>query len=59
MSFDGAPLSVRDAAALAASRAHPAPPADAALDRARVGFVVYLIQHGRRFSDWPVREGVR
>ena len=56
MSFDRMPLSVRKAAAQAAAHSHPAPHAEFRLSWLR--FVVYLIQHDRRFDEWPARERV-
>lgn len=57
MSFDRCPASTRDAAAQAASHAHPAPPAAFRLSWLR--FYVYLVQHDRRFTEYPAKERAR
>lgn len=54
MSFDAASLSVRDAAAQAAAHAHPAPHAEQP-SREMIGFLHYLIDRRRQFTDWPAR----
>ena len=60
MSFDRLPLSVRDAAAQAASHAHPAPPEERAVVRLTwLRFYVYLTYNRHRFTDWPAKETVR
>lgn len=57
MSFDRCPTSTRDAAAWAAAHAHPAP--SAVLRLAWLRFYVYLVQHDRRFTEWPAKERAR
>lgn len=60
MSFDGCPLSVREAAALAAMHAHPpAPDERATLRLSWLRFYVYVIASRHRFTDWPAKERAR